>query len=296
MVPSGSAASTAFTPIEVPPPGRLSITTGCPSCEVRWRRDQPRDHVVRRARRERCDDLDRPLGLRRRRAGRSQHERRRPEPDHHGFTPATAVRSSTGYSPLMPAALMIGHHFSISAFCFAPSAAAVCCSRGKMSWPMSFSRCLTVASSSVSTIAALSLATIVGRRALGHPHAVPERGVKARHAEFVERRHVGRRPPALVRQHRVGLDLPVADRVQVGRSLPEREVDVARRAGPAAAARRRDRPRVWNFVPVCFWNAAAAMSAGPADADLARGRLAVVRLQPGDEFLEVVRRQRLLRR
>src|SRR5258708_34114307 len=32
VVPSGSALITAFTPIEVPPPGRLSITTDCPSC------------------------------------------------------------------------------------------------------------------------------------------------------------------------------------------------------------------------------------------------------------------------
>src|SRR4051794_12136858 len=29
--PSGSAAIAALTPIEVPPPGRLSITTDCPS-------------------------------------------------------------------------------------------------------------------------------------------------------------------------------------------------------------------------------------------------------------------------
>jgi hypothetical protein len=38
--------------------------------------------------------------------------------------------SDAAHSPLMPAALMIGHHFSISAFCNAPSAAGVCSSRG----------------------------------------------------------------------------------------------------------------------------------------------------------------------
>jgi hypothetical protein len=32
----------------------------------------------------------------------------------------------------MPASLMIGHHFSASAFCKAPSASGVCCSRGKI--------------------------------------------------------------------------------------------------------------------------------------------------------------------
>ena len=35
-----------------------------------------------------------------------------------------------GYSALMLAALMIGHHFSISAFWNAASASGVCCSRG----------------------------------------------------------------------------------------------------------------------------------------------------------------------
>jgi hypothetical protein len=34
------------------------------------------------------------------------------------------------HSALMPAALMIGHHFSISAFCNLPSASGVCRSRG----------------------------------------------------------------------------------------------------------------------------------------------------------------------
>jgi len=32
---------------------------------------------------------------------------------------------------LMPAALMIGHHFSMSAFCAAASASGVCSSRGE---------------------------------------------------------------------------------------------------------------------------------------------------------------------
>jgi Transposase len=43
--------------------------------------------------------------------------------------------SSQAYSALMFAALMIGHHFSISAFWRARSASGVCCSRGKISCP-----------------------------------------------------------------------------------------------------------------------------------------------------------------
>ena len=44
-------------------------------------------------------------------------------------------RRRVAYSALILAALMIGHHFSISAFCKAASASGVCCSRGEMSWP-----------------------------------------------------------------------------------------------------------------------------------------------------------------
>jgi hypothetical protein len=41
---------------------------------------------------------------------------------------------ATLHSALMFAALMIGHHFSISAFCWAASASGVCCSRGHVPW------------------------------------------------------------------------------------------------------------------------------------------------------------------
>jgi hypothetical protein len=63
------------------------------------------------------------------------------------------------HSPLMPAALMIGHHFSISALCSAPTASGVGWSRGKISWPSSASRDRTVGSASASTVAALSFQT-----------------------------------------------------------------------------------------------------------------------------------------
>src|SRR5262249_13643809 len=50
------------------------------------------------------------------------------------------VDCEDGYSALMPAALMIGHHFSISALCRAPSASGVCCSRDGISWTISANR------------------------------------------------------------------------------------------------------------------------------------------------------------
>src|SRR5215467_2331349 len=62
------------------------------------------------------------------------------------------------YSALMPAALMIGHHFTISALWNAASACGVCSSRDTICWPRSASRWRTPGSVSASTAAALSLA------------------------------------------------------------------------------------------------------------------------------------------
>src|SRR4051794_39476496 len=64
------------------------------------------------------------------------------------------------HSILMPAALMIGHHFSVSAWCQAASASGVCCSRGTTSWPKEAKRACTPGSASAFTIAVLSLPTI----------------------------------------------------------------------------------------------------------------------------------------
>jgi hypothetical protein len=61
------------------------------------------------------------------------------------------------HSGLMPNSLMIGHHFSASAFTSAPSASGVCRSRGKTSSPRAASRDRTAGSASASTAAALSL-------------------------------------------------------------------------------------------------------------------------------------------
>jgi hypothetical protein len=57
------------------------------------------------------------------------------------------------------AALIIGHHFSVSALWKAPSASGDCCSRGGISEPRSERRARTAGSASVSTTAALSFAT-----------------------------------------------------------------------------------------------------------------------------------------
>jgi hypothetical protein len=61
------------------------------------------------------------------------------------------------HSPLMFAALTMGHQRSISAFCRAPSASGVCCSRGKNSSPRSANRRRTAGSAIASTAAAFSL-------------------------------------------------------------------------------------------------------------------------------------------
>src|SRR5215510_6191969 len=59
---------------------------------------------------------------------------------------------------LMFAALMIGHHFAISAACSIPSASGVSCSGGNSSWPRSPRRLRTVGSASALLAAALSFA------------------------------------------------------------------------------------------------------------------------------------------
>jgi hypothetical protein len=56
--------------------------------------------------------------------------------------------------------LMIGHHFSMSAFCTAASASGVCSSRGKSSSPRSANRARTSGAAKASTVAAFSLSMI----------------------------------------------------------------------------------------------------------------------------------------
>ena len=87
--------------------------------------------------------------------GQSQRRDRRHRPARTAAWPIP--RPSYG---LMPAALMIGHVLSASAFTSAPSASGVCRSRGKISYPRSTNRDRTAGSVSASTAAALSLLTI----------------------------------------------------------------------------------------------------------------------------------------
>src|SRR6267378_662179 len=64
------------------------------------------------------------------------------------------------HSALIPNSLMIGHHFSASAFTSAPSVSGVCRSRGKISNPRAMKRDRTAGSASAPTAAALSLPTM----------------------------------------------------------------------------------------------------------------------------------------
>src|SRR5215813_7695476 len=77
------------------------------------------------------------------------------------------------YSGLMFADLMIGHHYSISAFCRAASASGVCWSRGTTSCPRSASRFCTTGSANASFAAPLSLAITSFGVPLG-AHSAPQ--------------------------------------------------------------------------------------------------------------------------
>src|SRR5206468_2484547 len=107
-------------------------------------------------------DRARRIGLRRRDVGRGQQgERCRYRELFHAspsllLLPDARRRHSGG---LMLAALMIGHHLSISALWKAPSASGVCSSGFAITCPSSMSRCRTAASARVSITAASSLAT-----------------------------------------------------------------------------------------------------------------------------------------
>ena len=68
------------------------------------------------------------------------------------------LRPIDRYSALIPAALMIGHHLSISALWNAAKPSGVCCSREATSSPSSAKRFWIAGSASAATIAALSFA------------------------------------------------------------------------------------------------------------------------------------------
>ena len=62
----------------------------------------------------------------------------------------------------------------------------------------------------------------------GHPQAVPERDVHARHADLVHGRDLGRRRPARLGHHRKGLHRAAAQERQRLRGLGAEHVDLAR--------------------------------------------------------------------
>ena len=76
-------------------------------------------------------------------------------------------------------------------------------------------------------MAALSLAITSGGVPFGTQSAVPEARVDIVIAEFVERRHVRRRPPALGLQHGEGLELAALHVSEVEAAWPNVEVDMA---------------------------------------------------------------------
>ena len=140
-----------------------------------------------------------------------------------------SLHSSYLHSALMLAALTIGHHFSISAFCWAASASGVCCSRGHVPWPISARRRRTPAGSSkASTNAALSLAmtslgVLLGARGPGPGTEPSSRG----EAHFVKCRRLRRRRPSGFGHHPIGLELPGAYLSQRACHLGKGQIDLA---------------------------------------------------------------------
>src|SRR5262249_44483314 len=104
---------------------------------------------------------------------RSGHPTGKPRLEHHNgsdtFYEQRGGSSDTidAYSTLMFTALIIGHHFSISALWKARRASGVCCSGGGGFDPRSMSRCSMLVSSSASTTAALSFSTMMRAVPLG---------------------------------------------------------------------------------------------------------------------------------
>src|SRR5262249_17193264 len=72
----------------------------------------------------------------------------------------------------IPAALMIGHHFSISDRCNVPSASGVCCSRGTISSPRADIHWRAAGSARTATTAALSFSIIFFGVPLGAQNAL----------------------------------------------------------------------------------------------------------------------------
>ncbi len=130
----------------------------------------------------------------------------------------------------------------------------------------------------------------IGRRALRRPYAVPERKVQPRHAGLVDGRHVGGSKPALLRQHGVGLDAAGAILRQRLARLRTGEIDLPRQhvlhhgQGPAIRHQRKRRPGHVLKIDEAHVDAAAEPGGS------SRG-LAGISFQPGDQLMQIARRQ-----
>src|SRR5215475_11970228 len=126
----------------------------------------------------------------------------------------------------MPAALMIGHHFAISAFCIAATASGVCCSRGGMTKPWSTSFWRMAGSCVVPTAAALSLSMMSLGVPLGGEQTRPQRELEPGEPRFLRRGDFGRDCDAVLGGDRKRLDPARADVRQRGSGVGDRHVDL----------------------------------------------------------------------
>jgi hypothetical protein len=190
----------------------------------------------------------------------------------------------------MPAALMIGHHFSISALWNAASASGVCSSRGTICCPRLTSRSRTAGSASASTAAALSFAMISRGIPFGANSAVPDGTVEPGQSGLVHRGNLRGHREAALAHHCKGFDVTAANLRQGRGLIRENHINLAGdetlHRGSAAPVGHEAKARVSLFLEEGAVDLLRTADAGRPS----RGRVRA-RLQPGDEALEVVRRE-----
>ena len=211
-----------------PAPPTFSMMTGWPSVGLHLVRHDARDRVGRAARRERNDQCD-------------LDATERSAPARHRLVSVANATAAINFRivslpgfllaslrpHLMPAALMIGHHFSISAFWNLPSAAGEDISGPNSSCPMSSSRLRVAGSASAFTGRVVELGNDILRRALRHPEGVPEEEAESRQSCLVGGRHIRHHRRALVRGHGKRFDQAASHVAAGGRCSVHHEVDIA---------------------------------------------------------------------
>ena len=138
------------------------------------------------------------------------------------------------------------------------------------------------------------LADRLGRRALRRPQPEPGRDVDAGRAGLVHRRDVGRGGKPRLAGDRIGAHLSAAHERQRADRLIERQIDVpggqvAHHVGRARAIRHEGEARAGHLLEIDAADMLARSGAAGAGGQLAR-----VRLDVGDQLLQVLRRQVLL--